>query len=324
MSKHRWLRVLAVLTVIGSYLMLIMGAIVTKTGSGEGCGNSWPFCHGELIPASFPMETIIEYSHRIVSGGVGLLIVALVIWAWKAYPDSRRVKIFSFLSVFFVVFQGALGALTVVFRGPFAKKAALSLHFGFSLMCFASVVMLTIHLFQLKHGRTPEQETAKIKDEKPVSKRLQYGVWGLAVYTYLVVYTGALVRHTQATMACGFEFPLCGKQFLPGLANLEGIHMLHRYAGISLWFITLVFLWVIIRHYRIREDLHKGIWLAFLFITLQAVSGILTVLSGGQVLVALVHTTVISIYFSVLCYLCMQAGWPGGARFDKETPVLQS
>jgi cytochrome c oxidase assembly protein subunit 15 len=231
------------------------------------------------------------------------------------------------MSVFFVLLQGALGALTVVFRGAFAKKAALSLHFGFSLICFASVVLLAVHLFQLKHGKKPEAETAKIKSEKPVSHRFQYAVWGLAIYSYVVVYTGAFVRHMQATMACGFEFPTCGKQYFPSLGNLEGIHMLHRYAGISLWFLTLVLLWGIIRYYRHREDLHKGAWLAFIFISLQAASGIMTVFSGGQVLLALLHTTIISIYFSILCYLCMQAGWTKSRKtksLDKETPVLQS
>ncbi len=323
---HRGLRIFSVLTVLVSYIMLTIGAIVTKTNSGKGCGNSWPFCHGQLIPSSFPMETVIEYSHRIVSGIAGLMIVILAIWAWKAFPESKRVKWFGFMSVFFVIFQGALGALTVVFEGVFARKAALSLHFGFSLISFAFVALLMVHLFQLNKGKSPEQITEQRKRDNPISKRLQYGIWGLAAWTYVVVYTGALVRHMSATMSCGFSFPGCGGVIFPSFDSPAGIHMLHRYASASLWILTAVLLWVVYRYYREREDLHKGAWWSLILITLQAVSGIWTVLSGGQLLIVLVHTSIISAYFSVLCYLCLQVGWPKkkqSTQLDKETPVLQ-
>jgi heme A synthase len=43
---------------------------------------------------------------------------------------------------------------------------------------------------------------------------------------------------------------------------------------------------------------------------LQAVSGLFNVLTGGQMLAALIHTTLIASFFSVLCFLCMQVGGP--------------
>jgi heme a synthase len=319
-KKHRWLRIHAVVTAVASYFMLLIGAIVTKTGSGKGCGNSWPFCHGQLIPESLPMETVIEYSHRVVSGFVGALILILAVWAWRAFSQSKKVKVLSFMSLFFVVLQGALGALTVVFQGAFAKKAALSLHFGFSLISFASVVLLAIHLFQLKKGKDSEQRVAELNREKPVSRRFHLAVWGLAAYTYIVVYTGAFVRHMQAAMGCGFEFPTCGSQTFPSLSSIAGIHQLHRYAAYSLWILLLIFLIVVLRHYKDREDLSKGSCTAFILVNLQALSGILTVMTGGQVLAALVHTTIISVLFSAICYLCMQVGWrwSGNLSNDRE------
>lgn len=305
MKSTRSFRIFAILTAFGAYLMLLMGAIVTKTGSGEGCGNSWPFCHGQLIPESMPVHTVIEYSHRVVSGMVGLMILILTIWAWKKYRHHRHVKLFSFLSFFFAVFQGALGALTVVFRGYFVKKAMLALHFGFSLISFASVAVLVILLYQMKED-TAETEVKKI----PVSKKIAYYAWGLAAYTYVVVYTGAYVRHTKATMGCGYQFPLCGEQYFPSFTSLAGIHMLHRYASILLWLLVLGFMIVVYRRYRSESTLWKSSWLAFLFITLQAASGVATVLSGGQLMVALLHTTIISIFFSILTYICLRVGVP--------------
>lgn len=313
MNQHRLLRVLGVLTSIGAYFMLLMGAVVTKTGSGKGCGNSWPFCHGQLIPESLPIETVFEYSHRIISGLDGTLILLLTVWSWYLYRHDRKVKILGFLSLFFVVFQGILGALTVVFEGVFARDIALAFHFGFSLISFACVILLTIYLFQLKkakdapHGRKPE-----------VSPALRYSIWGLAVYTYLVVYTGALVRHAHATMSCGYSFPLCDGQIWPSFTSQAGIHLLHRIAGISLWLLVLLLLIWVFRQYPTRDDLRRGMRWSFLFISLQAISGMMTVWMGGQVLVALVHTTIISIFFAVVCYLCMQLGLP----WTKKNPKI--
>jgi cytochrome c oxidase assembly protein subunit 15 len=303
MDKHRMIRIIGLMTAFGSYLMLLMGAIVTKTGSGEGCGNSWPFCHGQLIPESLPVETVIEYSHRIVSGGVGFLILLLAVWSWRVYRDSRRVKTLGFMSLFFVVLQGALGAVTVVFRGPFAKKFALALHFGFSLISFASVVLLVVHLFQMKRSVASKRAEA-------VPAGIHWGVWLLAAYTYVVVYTGALVRHAKATMGCGYEFPTCGTTVFPGFDSIAGIHMLHRYASLLLWALVLVFFIAVLRRARERSDLVTGSRWAFILITLQAASGVTTVLTGGQLLAALLHTTIISVFFSAICYLCMQTGRP--------------
>lgn len=315
MNQHRLLRGLGVLTSIGAYIMLLMGAVVTKTGSGKGCGNSWPFCHGQLIPESLPIETVFEYSHRIISGLDGTLILALAIWSWYLYRDDRKVKILGFLSLFFVIFQGILGALTVVFEGVFVKNLTLALHFGFSLISFASVILLTVYLFQLKK-RKSEPESMR----QTISPAFHYSVWGLVVYTYLVVYTGALVRHSHATMSCGYSFPLCENPIFPIVSSQAGIHMLHRIAGMSLWLLVFIVMIWVFRKYPTRMDLRRGMILSFILISLQAISGVITVWMGGQVLVALVHTTLISVFFAVLCYLCMQMGLPWTKKHQK--PIL--
>lgn len=303
MNQPRLIRILAVLTSIGAYIMLLMGAVVSATGSGQGCGNSWPFCQGQLIPQSMPTTAVIEYSHRIISGFDGTLILLLTAWIWWVYRQDRRAKLLSFLSLFFVIFQGILGALTVVFRGSFAENFVLAMHFGFSLISFASVVLLTVYLFQLKRGEVHNGVGAGI------SKRLHYAIWGLAAYTYAVVYTGALVRHTQATMGCGYHFPSCGVTVLPDFTTLAGIQMLHRYAALSLWLLVLFFLIAVVRNNQ-RPDLVKASKWAFALITLQALVGVAIVYSGGQVLVELLHTTVISFFFVIASYMCMQVGIP--------------
>ncbi len=305
MNSHRLLRILAIITSISSYVILVMGSIVTNTGSGQGCGNSWPFCHGQIIPGTITVAGLIEYSHRVTSSIDGLLVVALTAGTWFLYRRDFRAKLFGFMSLFFVILQGALGALTVVYEGTYVKLWLLSVHIGLSLIALASVVLLTVRLYQL-HGQTQQRFT-----EPPLDgKGLQYGLWGLAALTYIVVYTGALVDHAGAVAACGQQVVGCGSTYLPNLNSLSGIQVLHRYAASSLWLFVLVVLTVVVRNYSGRRDLVRGAWWAFILITLQAISGMIIVLTGGQLLSALLHITIISLFFSVLCYLCVQVGWP--------------
>lgn len=304
MIIRRLMRILAIITSFATYLILLLGTLVTTTDSGLGCGNSWPFCHGQIIPGTITVQGVIEYGHRVMSSVDGILVVAITLGTWLLYRQDFRARLFSALSLFFVLLQGALGALTVIYEGTFNKNWFLSVHFGFSLMALASVILLTVRLFQIdREQQYPEEKSTPLK-------KLQFPVWGLAIYTYIVVYTGALVEHSGAILGCGYQIPGCGSTYLPNFTSLAGIQVLHRYAAGLLWFLVLGLLIVAVRNYRERSDIVRGAWLAFIFITLQAISGIGNVLSNGQMLAALLHATIISVFFSALCYLCMQVGQP--------------
>src|SRR5690625_7746553 len=110
----RTLKSLSVVSTIGMIFILLGGALVTKTGSGAGCGTSWPLCEGQLIPTNITPELTIEYSHRLVSSIMGITIVALAILAWNDIGHIREVKFLSLLSVFFLRFQGLIVVVAVV------------------------------------------------------------------------------------------------------------------------------------------------------------------------------------------------------------------
>lgn len=86
---QKGLKWLSVVTAVWMFFVLLGGALVTKTESGRGCGDDWPLCNGKFVPA-YTVESILEYSHRVVSGVAGLLIVslfALVWWKWRQRKD---------------------------------------------------------------------------------------------------------------------------------------------------------------------------------------------------------------------------------------------
>jgi heme A synthase len=83
-------RLLAVLTVIAVYGLIVLGGTVRATGSGTACPD-WPLCHGRVVPP-FETKVMIEYAHRLVASAVGFMILGTVIWvgAGTARTDSSH------------------------------------------------------------------------------------------------------------------------------------------------------------------------------------------------------------------------------------------
>ena len=98
-----------------SIASILAGAFVRATGSGDGCGATWPTCKGRIIPALSDTSELIEFSHRSVSGV--LLIVTLIIFvkSRKFQKDSLARTVTNYLT-FFVVFEALIGAVIVIFE----------------------------------------------------------------------------------------------------------------------------------------------------------------------------------------------------------------
>src|ERR1700677_2818595 len=79
--------------VVGFMVLVILeGAVVRATGSGAGCGAHWPLCNGEILPHHPQLATIIEFTHRSLTGGCTMLVAVLIAWTFLARPRSDRVR----------------------------------------------------------------------------------------------------------------------------------------------------------------------------------------------------------------------------------------
>ncbi len=94
-------------------LVILWGAFVRATGSGAGCGSHWPLCNGEIIPRAPAVETMIEFAHRLTSGLAGLMVLIMVLWAFRAYPRGHIVRWGALLSLFFIFTESLVGMLLV-------------------------------------------------------------------------------------------------------------------------------------------------------------------------------------------------------------------
>lgn len=93
--------------------VVLWGAYVRATGSGAGCGNHWPLCNGQVTPLSANTHTLIEYTHRAMTGLDTPLVAWLLIWAFRAFPRRHPVRLAAMLSGMFLVTEALLGALLV-------------------------------------------------------------------------------------------------------------------------------------------------------------------------------------------------------------------
>ncbi|MEY4167779.1 MAG: hypothetical protein RIR52_1603 [Acidobacteriota bacterium] len=109
-SRYAWL-------VTGYNLLVILwGAYVRASGSGAGCGSHWPLCNGEVVPRTPTIATIVEFSHRLTSGVALLLVVALVLFAFRVYAKRHPVRLLAGLSLFFMLTEALVGAGLVLFE----------------------------------------------------------------------------------------------------------------------------------------------------------------------------------------------------------------
>jgi len=291
---QRSLKWLAVLTTIGMLFVLLGGALVTKTDSGMGCGRSWPLCNGELLPSDITPELIIELAHRVVSGAVGFMVLILSIWTWRAIGHIRETKFLAVTSFLFLLLQGLIGAAAVMWG---QSDFVLALHFGISLISFATVLLLTLLIFEVDKKFDTENII--------LDKRMKKHIIGVSIYSYIVVYTGALVRHANASLVCR-DWPMCTNGVFVLPENMyEWVQMGHR-AAAGLIFIWIAYITVLaIKHYKEQKVIYWGWIISLILVCLQVTAGALVVVSRLNIYIALAHAFFISCLFGVLSYFIL-------------------
>ncbi len=106
-AKYAWF------VVAYNILVILWGALVRATGSGAGCGSHWPLCDGQVIPLNPSIERAIEFTHRGMSGIALLLVLGMVIWAFRAYPWGR-IRYGAIASGIFILIEALIGAAIVL------------------------------------------------------------------------------------------------------------------------------------------------------------------------------------------------------------------
>ena len=121
--------------------LIVIGSATRVMEAGLACPD-WPLCYGAFLPLShMNVRVFLEWFHRLDAFLVGLLILLQFSLSilWRRFIPKGLLKIYSFL-LFLVVFQGSLGALTVI--NTLASYAVIShLLIAFSLLITSTYIV---------------------------------------------------------------------------------------------------------------------------------------------------------------------------------------
>ncbi|MGH8874623.1 MAG: COX15/CtaA family protein [Acidimicrobiia bacterium] len=166
-------------------VVILLGATVRATGSGAGCGPSWPTCHGQLIPPVLEGATAWEFSHRAASGLALLLVAWLALWVRRASPAGHPARLGAMLSVVAIVVEALIGAGLVLFEWvaddvSVARVVSVPLHLVNTLFLLGALTLTAYWVL----GGMPLRPS----HHKGLARLLIWGVLGMV----LVAATGAV------------------------------------------------------------------------------------------------------------------------------------
>ncbi|MBN9387343.1 MAG: heme o synthase [Chloroflexi bacterium] len=283
----KWYQRLTLATAVCIWLLIVLGGMVRVTESGTGCGNTWPMCHGSLLPR-FEYHEMVEWTHRLVGFVIGWLMVAMGVSTLLWYRKPRRLLYLALGAGFFYILQAILGGLTVLLEVGHTWTA---LHMGNSMLLLASVTLLALF--------------ARMGDLKKntFSRRIRWLALGTLVWTYIALFTGAAVVASDNELACN-AWPQCqASQILPNTPD-EWTSFGHRLAvGLSdvLLLVLAVAIWRSpAKEKRVMRAVH---FLGALYIT-QVFLGAFTIWLGAPSYIKGAHLALAALTWAALVILC--------------------
>jgi len=127
-------------------LVILWGAYVRASRSGDGCGAHWPLCNGSVVPDATHAKTLVEFAHRATSGLAFLLVVALVVWAFRTFKRGHPARAAAVASGVLIVTESLIGAGLVLLRlvadnASVARALYLSVHLVNTFLLVAALAL---------------------------------------------------------------------------------------------------------------------------------------------------------------------------------------
>ena len=286
-------RQLGLVSASATYALIVMGAVVRVTGSGLGCPD-WPTCHGSWIP---PLEraAFIEYAHRTMAAIVGILVLWLVVAAWRRRRINPPGFALALAAMAVLLVQAWLGRIVVLGE---LDAAMVTVHLGIAMVLLA--VLLAIWL---DPGRGNHDGW----------NRLSARLWVAALCVIIVIMVGGWMRGLGAGLA--FEdWPLMDGALIPaGLETAARVAaFLHRLVAGA----VLVYLGYLTVALRKTAWARLAGWLLGLYL-LQVVIGGLTVLTNLGPVLRVAHVALGSLSWA----LAFATAYLAGSRRSSPVPA---
>lgn len=219
-ARRRFAR-LAWATLAFTVVVILWGAYVRASGAGAGCGDHWPLCDGQVLPRLDSAERIIELTHRLTSGLLGLMVAGLALLAFRTFPRGHAARRWAAATGVLTIVEALLGAGLVLF-----EQVAYNVSIGRAYWMAAHLVNTLLLLYALvrtvhaaENGRTPRWRSSVA------------GRWAAALLAALVVVgmSGAVAALGDTLVFGGGHDP----ETNPVVATLVGLRIYHPILAVA-------------------------------------------------------------------------------------------
>ena len=275
-------------------LVILEGAVVRATGSGAGCGNHWPLCNGDFFPHHPRLATVIEYTHRSMTGVLTTLIAILIVWTLRTSQRGDRVRRAAAWSGVLLITEALLGAVLV--KGGYvegntsnARVFVQCIHFTNTMLLVAA---LSLTWWWLRERATPATRPSPMRAETRSIAWLALGA------TIVVGATGSVAALADTL----FPSPSLGAAFAQDFATNAPIMVRMRWLHPAAALAALAFaIWLSL---MLRSRAAR--WVLAL-IALQFVLGAADVLLLAPVWMQVLHLLGADLYWIALVVACSSA-----------------
>jgi heme a synthase len=287
-------RTLLLVTSLLTLVLVIMGGVVCITDSSRGCPD-WPACYGRLVPP-LRVDSILEYTHRVLAALTSTLIVASAIAGWRRARAVRWVSWPPLLAIAFLIAVSIFGAM-VVLRGLEPGLAAVDL--GSALTVLALMVAATVVAFA-------RRQDPGLPDGPALHNPLARLALGTLILVFVVLVSGVLVAASGSPLRC-LGWPLYGGAW----PVAEGRQWLQVARGALAVVAGASVLAVAVQAWRGRPGLGAIQLIATaagLFFLAEAVVGALMVLYEPALALQVIHAALAAALWASLVALAVWAG----------------
>ena len=289
-----WHRTLLIAAAIFIILLIAMGGILCVTQSIRSCPD-WPGCFGKLLP---PLETspILEFTHRLLAGSSGLLILGAAIAGLARTRHLRWIMIPPLVATVLLVEVSYFGA-QVVLRGIAPGWAAVDV--GSALLVAALMVTTAV----IAHAR-------KFRPTLPdrISFRTPFArlVLATVAVVYAVFVSGVLVAGKNSITGC-LGWPV----YSPQLIQMDGhggwniLRLILSVGGVLLMVAMFLQVW---RSRKERPALFRAARWALVVFLIEALLQALLLAFGFKVPLLVAYTVIAALFWGLLVALGASAG----------------
>lgn len=250
-SIHRFI-LIAQITFVFIFIVIIAGSVVRATGSGMGCPD-WPKCFGSWVPptdvsqlpsnykelyagehnavAEFnALNTWTEYLNRLAGAILGVLVFVQLLLSIKIRKNDKRIFVMSLLSFFMIGFQGWLGAKVVSSN---LAPMKITIHMVMALVILAVAVAI---IYRAKKLISASSEKAV----QPVVTQLAAIVF---LFTIIQIMLGTQVREEVDVLLKNFDAVFRGNI----ISNLSISFNVHRSFSIAIMLVNFFMIYKIVK-----------------------------------------------------------------------------